>query len=146
MTIDLKDASFHIGIRPEHWKFLRFAFRGKAYQYCVLPFGLALSPCAFMKYMDAALASSPGHLSTELPGRLARPHPVEGLGSQTPECCACPYEVSKLQVEPREVYFSFSENHLLFLGKFLSGKISYFMCEGRFYTPAPRCGRSGSGP
>ncbi|KAI2659830.1 Transposon Ty3-G Gag-Pol polyprotein [Labeo rohita] len=37
-------------------KFLRFAFRGEAYQYRVLPFGLALSPYTFTKCVDAALA------------------------------------------------------------------------------------------
>ncbi|XDV42419.1 hypothetical protein PO909_011085 [Leuciscus waleckii] len=56
VTIDLKDAYFHISIRPCHWKFLRFAFGGKAYQYRVLPFGLALSPRTFTKCVDAALA------------------------------------------------------------------------------------------
>ncbi|KAI2666795.1 Transposon Ty3-G Gag-Pol polyprotein [Labeo rohita] len=44
VTIDLKDAYFHVSILPQHRKFLRFAFRGEAYQYRVLPFGLALSP------------------------------------------------------------------------------------------------------
>ncbi len=44
VTIDLKYAYFHISILPSHRKFLRFAFRGKAYQYRVLPFGLTLSP------------------------------------------------------------------------------------------------------
>ncbi|KAL0148205.1 hypothetical protein M9458_056526, partial [Cirrhinus mrigala] len=33
VTIDLKDAYFHISILPQHRKFLRFAFRGEAYQY-----------------------------------------------------------------------------------------------------------------
>ncbi len=56
MTIDLKDTYFHISILPQHWKSLRFAFRGKAYQYWVLSFGLALSPCTFTKCVDAALA------------------------------------------------------------------------------------------
>ncbi|KAI2649105.1 Transposon Ty3-G Gag-Pol polyprotein [Labeo rohita] len=37
-------------------KFLRFAFRDKAYQYWVLPFGLALSPRTFTKCVDAVLA------------------------------------------------------------------------------------------
>ncbi|KAK3553888.1 hypothetical protein QTP70_012725 [Hemibagrus guttatus] len=55
VTIDLKDAYFHIGIQPEHRKFLRFAFGGKVYQFRVLPFGLALSPCTFTKCMDATL-------------------------------------------------------------------------------------------
>ncbi|KAL0151133.1 hypothetical protein M9458_053646 [Cirrhinus mrigala] len=56
VTIDLKDAYFHISILPQHRKFLRFAFRGEAYQYWVLPFGLALSPRTFTKCVDAALA------------------------------------------------------------------------------------------
>ncbi len=33
VTIDLKDAYFHVSIHPCHRKFLRFAFGGKAYQY-----------------------------------------------------------------------------------------------------------------
>ncbi|KAI2653808.1 Transposon Ty3-G Gag-Pol polyprotein [Labeo rohita] len=56
VTIDLKDAYFHVSILPHHGKFLRFAFRGEAYQYRVLPFGLALSPHTFTKCVDAALA------------------------------------------------------------------------------------------
>ncbi len=56
VTIDLKDAYFHVSILPSHRKFLRFAFSGKAYQYRVLPFGLALSPRTFTKCVDAALA------------------------------------------------------------------------------------------
>ncbi|KAI2647838.1 Transposon Ty3-G Gag-Pol polyprotein [Labeo rohita] len=56
VTIDLKDAYFHVSILPHHRKFLRFAFRGEAYQYRVLPFGLALSPRTFTKCVDAALA------------------------------------------------------------------------------------------
>ncbi len=55
VTIDLKDAYFHISILPCHRRFLRFAFGGKAYQNRVLPFRLALSPCTFTKCVDAAL-------------------------------------------------------------------------------------------
>ncbi len=39
VTIDMKDAYFHISILPQHRKLLRFAFGGKAYQYQVLTFG-----------------------------------------------------------------------------------------------------------
>ncbi len=42
VMIDLKDAYFHISILPCQRRFLRFAFGGKAYQYRVLPFCLAL--------------------------------------------------------------------------------------------------------
>ncbi len=56
VTIDLKDAYFHIQVVQRHRKFLRFAFVGKAYQYKVLPFGLALAQRTFTKCMDAALA------------------------------------------------------------------------------------------
>ncbi len=56
VTIDLKDAYFHIQVVRRHRKFLRFAFGGKAYQYKVHPFGLALAPRTFTKCMDAALA------------------------------------------------------------------------------------------
>ncbi|KAL0197625.1 hypothetical protein M9458_006165, partial [Cirrhinus mrigala] len=56
VTIDFKDACFHIEILQQHRKFLRFAFGGEAYQYRVLPFSLALSPRTYTKCMDAALA------------------------------------------------------------------------------------------
>ncbi len=56
VTINLKDAYFHIQVVQRHRKFLQFAFGGKAYQYKVLPFSLALAPRTFTKCMDAALA------------------------------------------------------------------------------------------
>ncbi len=56
VTFDLKDAYFQIQVVQRHRRFLRFAFGGKAYQYKVLPFGLALAPRTFTKCMDAALA------------------------------------------------------------------------------------------
>ncbi|XP_050958021.1 uncharacterized protein LOC127159160 [Labeo rohita] len=55
-AIDLKDAYFHVSIFPRHRPFLRFAFEGRAYQYKVLPFGLALSPRVFTKLAEGALA------------------------------------------------------------------------------------------
>ncbi len=60
VTIDLKDAYFHISILPYHRKFLRFAFGGRAYHDRVLPFGLVLSPSTITKCVDTALA--PRHL------------------------------------------------------------------------------------
>ncbi|XDV36140.1 hypothetical protein PO909_005984 [Leuciscus waleckii] len=51
VTIDMKDAYFHIQVIKRHRKFPRFAFEGKAYQYCVL----AMAPRTFTKCMDVAL-------------------------------------------------------------------------------------------
>ncbi len=51
-----EDAYFHIQIIKRHRKFLRFALEGRAYQYRVLPFRLALVPQTFTKCMDAVLA------------------------------------------------------------------------------------------
>ncbi|XP_038147769.1 uncharacterized protein LOC119787801 [Cyprinodon tularosa] len=56
ISVDLKDAYFHIPIYPPHRKYLRFAFQGKMYEYLVLPFGLSLSPRVFVKCTEAAVA------------------------------------------------------------------------------------------
>ncbi len=60
VTVNQKDAYFHIQVIRRHRKFVRFAFGGKAYQYKVLPFGLALAPRTFTKCMDAAFWPIPG--------------------------------------------------------------------------------------
>jgi len=44
ISIDLKDAYFHVPIKLKHRRFLRFAFEGKKYEYTRLPFGYALAP------------------------------------------------------------------------------------------------------
>ena len=46
-SIDLQDAYFHVPIHPLHYKYLRFAHRGKVYQFVALPFGLATAPSVF---------------------------------------------------------------------------------------------------
>ncbi len=64
MSLDLKDAYFHIQVAPYHRQFLIFAFEGVAYQYKVLPFGLSMAPRTFTddawsfvtRCMDAALS------------------------------------------------------------------------------------------
>ncbi len=55
-AIDLKDAYFHVSILPRHRPFLRFASKGRAWQYRILPFGLSLSPHVFTKVAEGALA------------------------------------------------------------------------------------------
>ncbi|XP_065137013.2 uncharacterized protein [Paramisgurnus dabryanus] len=55
VTIDLSDTYFHIDIYPSHRKFLRFAYRGTAYEFQTIPFGLSLAPRVFTKCVEAAL-------------------------------------------------------------------------------------------
>ena len=50
-SVDLKDAYFHVGIRKEHRKYLRFCWQGKLYEYSVLPFGLSTAPRVFTKIL-----------------------------------------------------------------------------------------------
>ncbi len=68
VTIDLKEAYFHVSILPSHRKFLRFAFRGKAYQYRVLPFGLVSITPNFNEVSGCCSGSSatPRHPHTQL--------------------------------------------------------------------------------
>ncbi len=71
MSLDLKDAYFHIQIAPHHRWFLRFAFEGVAYQYQVVPFGLSLAPRTFTRCMDAAL-SPPSRKAPPIRSKLSR--------------------------------------------------------------------------
>ncbi len=56
MSLDLKDAYFHIQVAPHHRRLLRFTFKGVAFQYKVLSFGLPLAPSTFTRCMDAAFS------------------------------------------------------------------------------------------
>ena len=48
-SIDLKDAYFHIPVARRFRRFLRFGWRGKLYQYLVIPFGLCVAPWLFTR-------------------------------------------------------------------------------------------------
>ena len=48
-TIDLKDAYFHVPIGKRSRKFLRFGWRGRWYEFPVLPFGLSPAPLVFTR-------------------------------------------------------------------------------------------------
>ncbi len=56
IAVDLKDAYFHIQVATHHRRFLRFAFKGVAYEFKVLPFGLALAPRTFTMCMNSTLS------------------------------------------------------------------------------------------
>jgi hypothetical protein len=55
-SLDLKDAYLHIPIRPVHWRFLRFSFRGRNFQWRVIPFGLTSAPRVFTYVVRPLLA------------------------------------------------------------------------------------------
>ncbi|KAI2665260.1 Transposon Ty3-G Gag-Pol polyprotein [Labeo rohita] len=115
VTIDLKDAYFHVSILPQHRKFLRFAFRGEAYQYRVLPFGLALSPPHLYEVCgcSSGSAATPGHPHTQLHRRLADPSSVGDGGSSASRCRSRSHEGAGVEIERQgKCAFSTTENHL----------------------------------
>ena len=55
-TIELEAAYFHVPVASHHRRFLKFAYRGRHFQFTVLPFALSLSPRVFARVVAAALA------------------------------------------------------------------------------------------
>jgi hypothetical protein len=51
IKIDLQDGYFHTPVHRMFRKFLAFSWEGKVYHYNVLPFGLAISPICFTKFL-----------------------------------------------------------------------------------------------
>ncbi len=72
VTIDLIDAYFHVSILPSHRKFLRFAFRGKTYQYRVLPSRPSTRTPNFHEVCGccSGCSATPGYPHTQLHRRL----------------------------------------------------------------------------
>ena len=56
ISIDLRDAYFHIPIFPAHRRYLRFCVQGRAYQYRALAFGPKTSPRVFTKVVSVVAA------------------------------------------------------------------------------------------
>ncbi len=76
--LNMKDAYFHIQIAPHHRRFLRFAFKGVAYQCTVVPFWAVPSSPHFYKVHGCGSfsAKTAGNTHLELLWRLAHPGPV----------------------------------------------------------------------
>ncbi len=111
VMIDLKDTYFHISILPCHGRFLRFAFGGKAYQFWVLPFSLALSPRTFTKCIDAAL------VPFRLQGIRIMNYIDDWLILAQSRCCAGPHErVGVTAKRQKEYAFSSTDDHRLWHG------------------------------
>ena len=51
VSLDLKDAYLQVPVHPDSRRFLRFTFRGRVYQFRVLPFGLSTAPQVFTRVM-----------------------------------------------------------------------------------------------
>ena len=51
ISVDLKDAYFHVPVHPSQWKFLRFCVGNDMYEFKVLPFGITTAPRVFTKML-----------------------------------------------------------------------------------------------
>ena len=56
VKVDLKDAYLHVLVHESSRKYLRFAIKGRVYQWRTLPFGLSSSPRIFTKLVSAVVA------------------------------------------------------------------------------------------
>ena len=72
-SIDLKDASFQIPVHPESRPYLRFCLGRRVFQFWALCFSLSTAPHVFPRVfaLVSDWAHTEGHMSTQLPGRLA---------------------------------------------------------------------------
>ena len=56
MSIDLKDAYFHILIAKQSRRYLQFVINDKVFQFRALPFGLSTTPLIFTRVMNVIVA------------------------------------------------------------------------------------------
>ena len=56
VKLDLKDAYLTVPMHRDHWKFLRFRWKGRLWQFKVLPFGLSSAPYTFTKLMKPVIS------------------------------------------------------------------------------------------
>ena len=49
ISIDSRDAYFHVAVAPEYTRYLRFAYNGRAFEFLGLPFGLSTAPIVFTR-------------------------------------------------------------------------------------------------
>jgi hypothetical protein len=56
VSLDLRDAYFHIPMHPDYQHFLRFCHEEKVYKFQALPFRLASAPLIFITIVKAFVA------------------------------------------------------------------------------------------
>ena len=84
-SIDLKDAYFHIPVNRRFRRLLRFGWRGRLYQYLVIPFGLCVSMALHSGHVATeGVALDVGHSLHILPRRHFDHRRVEGGVSGEP--------------------------------------------------------------
>ena len=65
-SVDFKSAYFSVAIKPSHRKYLRFFYKGRKYQFAVLPNGLSTGPRDFTQIVKTLfrVLREKGHLNT----------------------------------------------------------------------------------
>ncbi len=104
VTIDLKDAYFHIQIVQRHRKFLRFAFwrEGLPIQGPSLRPGLGTENVHEMHGCCTGPFEVPGHSCSELSGRLAHSGPLQGVSELSQRYRSPPHSFPWPQNESQE--------------------------------------------
>jgi ribonuclease HI len=136
VSLDLKDAYFHVPIWPPHRKFLKFQVLNQVYQFKVLPFGLTASPRVFTKMVAplmAVLRTRGVHIFPYLDDILIKA-PTQnlvktalGLVMQTLIQAGFIINVPKSQMQPTQ--------DLVFIGaRFLTHKSLVQVPQGRYAT------------
>ncbi len=94
ITIDLKDAYFHISILPYHRQYLRFAFGGQS----IPILGSSVQPSIItlhiheMRRCSSGASASSEYSHNELHRQLFDSSSVATVGSSASRCCSCPHE------------------------------------------------------
>ena len=68
--VDLQDAYYSIPMSSSFRKYLKFAWRGRLYQFRTLPMGLTSSPCIFTKVLKPVFATLRSHYGHNCTGYI----------------------------------------------------------------------------
>ena len=108
ISIDLRDAYFHVAVAPEHTRYLRFAYNGRAFEFLVLPFGLSTAPSLYAdRKGHRGLPQNSRGRHAPVPRRLVDEESVEVAGRGPPRLDAIlggqtgiPRERGKISTRP----------------------------------------------
>ena len=85
VSLDMRDAYFHIPIHPQSRRYLRFSFNGQVFQFRAMCFGLSTSPQVFTPSTSSGQQdNTPRRLQDHaISGRLADPGEVSGRNDES---------------------------------------------------------------